>query len=513
MSNILLLKTNLPEFTNDISEEIRLFLDTAQIVVDTNAPHDMCIEVNFIDGVVWRTVAKVFANTDCISKYEFEYDVAVSKEFTDTDHISKYEPKHNAVINDEIVIKRHRKRCVKIAVFRALRKVYPNAFVPWGSLTGIRPTKLLRELEAEMSAQDAADTMISLFDVQQNKYAVAKGIVDVQRNVIRSVKENDIDIYIGIPYCKTKCLYCSFASDVRTSKTDMRPYIDALKKDIELGAKLIHDNGYNIRAAYMGGGTPTVLTESELYEVLAHATKCYGSLGVEFTAEAGRPDTITKQKLEILRDFNVGRVSVNPQSMNEKTLELIGRSHSPQQLQDAFSLARELGFIINMDIITCLPGENIADLEYTLRCIEDMQPENLTVHTLALKRSSRLKQTVKQLQSMMPDAITADKMVARGGDTARNLGMRAYYMYRQKYMRGNLENIGYALPGCDCIYNIDMMEETVSIMAHGAGSMSKRIFNDRTLRVERIPNPKDVATYIAKLDAVYADKSKLFERQ
>lgn len=490
MSNTILLKTDTPEFANDISDEIRLFLSDAHIITEDDGTCDtvICTSLVLTD---YKWCARVTSEGDFSSEYTFEYPYFEG---------------------DALTVKRHKKRCIKIAAFRMMKEAFPNAFVPWGSLTGIRPTKLLRELEDDLGTDSAKDMMLSLFDTEPEKYAVAKETVDIQMPFIRSAKEKDVDIYIGIPYCKTRCLYCSFASEIRTAKTDMRPYIDALKEDIRLGAKLLHDGKFNIRAAYMGGGTPTVLTEDELEEVLDFALECYGTMGKEFTAEAGRPDTVTRKKLEILKSHGVGRISVNPQSMNEKTLQLIGRSHTPSEIQDAFYSAREVGFIINTDIITCLPGEGMRDVLYTLECIENMRPENMTVHTLALKRSSKLKQVIgdAEIASIMPDTELASLMVTAGMESAKKQGMNAYYMYRQKYMRGNLENIGYALPGTECLYNIDMMEETVSIMAHGAGSMSKRVFPGRSLRVERVPNPKDVGTYISKLRTVYEEKERLF---
>lgn len=294
----------------------------------------------------------------------------------------------------------------------------------------------------------------------------------------------------------------------------MRPYLDALKEDIRRGSELLKNYGYNIRASYMGGGTPTVLTEDELYEVLEYAQKCYGTWGREFTVEAGRPDTITGKKLEILKGFGAGRISVNPQTMNDATLQLIGRSHTSAELSDIYNTAHDMGFCINTDIITCLPTEGMDEVIHTMECLQKMRPENLTVHTLALKNSSKLREVYgdEKIRAMMPDDKTANDMVEYCKNAAHDAGYTAYYMYRQKYMRGNLENVGYTLPGYACIYNIDMMEETVSIMAHGAGSMSKRIYNGRSLRVERIPNPKDIATYIGKMDKVYEEKERLFKR-
>jgi len=482
--------TNHNEFLNDMAEVIRLFLDVSEITEGTEAEAndsgDVFVSVLLEEGREWTTRALCRAEGKAES----------------------YEYIHHAIEGSEIVKKRYRKRCLKIALFRAMKKLF-DGHLPWGSLTGIRPTRLLRELTVEKGEAEALRFMAEEFDVSAQKLELAREINSVQ-NAMMDNTLSDIDIYVGIPFCKTRCLYCSFASDVRTKKTDMAAYIEALKKDIAYGAEIVKNNGYNVRSLYMGGGTPTVLTEDELYDVLSFAKAQYGTFGREFTVEAGRPDTITREKLEIMHSFGCGRISINPQSMNQKTLELVGRSHSPESIIDTFRMAKEVGFeCINMDVIAGLPGEDFEDFKHTLDEIAKLSPENLTVHTLAIKRSSRLKQQLEI--TPMTSAENAERMVTYGMLTARQLGMHPYYMYRQKYMRGNLENVGYAKKGTECIYNVDMMEETVSIMAHGAGSMNKRIF-DAEQRVERIPNPKDIATYIAKVDAVAEEKRSLFGR-
>ncbi|MBQ7091876.1 MAG: coproporphyrinogen dehydrogenase HemZ, partial [Clostridia bacterium] len=309
----------------------------------------------------------------------------------------------------------------------------------------------------------------------------------------------------------TRCAYCSFVShSVERSFSLVPPYVEALIEEIRAGGRMVREQGLTCRAFYMGGGTPTVLTEDELKDVLEYALEQYGGYGSEFTVEAGRPDTITKEKLRVIRSMGAGRISINPQTMCGRTLELVGRSHSPEEIVRAYHDARELGFdSINMDVIAGLPGENLADVKHTLEEIKWLDPDNLTVHTLAIKRSSKLKGMLDEYS--LPDADEAEAMVNAGMQAAEDMGMKPYYMYRQKYMRGNLENVGYAKPGTECMYNIDMMEETVSIMAHGAGAMTKRIF-DGECRVERIPNPKDIATYIAKVDAVAEEKRSLYSK-
>jgi len=477
--------TNHPEFLNDIAEVIRLYLPAGEVVPGGDeAPGDTLVRACLYAGEGWE------ARAECLHEGQR----------------AEYAYAHPKVEGGELIIKRYRKRCLKIAVFRALGRLV-EASLPWGSLTGIRPTRLLRELIEEKGEAEALRFMGEEFDVSPAKLALAREIVEAQRPAM-DFSERDVDVYIGIPFCRTRCLYCSFASEVRRESTDMEAYLGALCRDISLGAQIAKEAGYTLRSMYMGGGTPTILTAPELERVLSHALAAYGGFGRELTVEAGRPDTITAEKLSIIRAMGGERVSINPQTMNGDTLRRMGRSHGPEEIAAACRMAREAGFTsINMDIIAGLPGETLKDVEHTLERIAELRPENLTVHTLAIKRSSLLKQRLAELPPA--DAATAGRMVEAGERAARAMGMGPYYMYRQKYMSGNLENVGYALPGKECIYNIDMMEETVSIMAHGAGSMTKRVF-DGEKRVERIPNPKDIATYIAKVEEVARAKAGLY---
>ena len=290
---------------------------------------------------------------------------------------------HPAVTGNALVEKRCRKRAVKIAAFRAMQAA-TGMELPWGSLTGIRPTRLLRELIAQEGEAEAMRMMREAFDVSSEKLALAAEIVRVQAPILESQTREDVDIYIGIPYCASRCLYCSFASAVRTKDTDMGAYLAALGRDIALGARIVQETGRKVRSMYLGGGTPTVLTAEELKRLLSDALSAYGGFGMELTVEAGRPDTITAEKLGVLRAAGVGRISINPQSMNASTLELIGRSHTPEAIRTAFYMARDAGFSsINMDVIAGLPGETEADMRRTLDAVAALAPYNLTVHTLA----------------------------------------------------------------------------------------------------------------------------------
>lgn len=488
------LYTNRPGFFNDIAEEIRLFFPEPEVVpleeAGPLAPGDGEASVILELGETWRAHAKAAQMQDGILRRE------------------EYTYIHPPVEGNQLVQKRYEKRCVKIAMFRALCRLFPEAKLPWGSLTGIRPTRLLRELVEGEGPEEAKRIMQEEFDVSLDKLRLCAEINAAQAPVLREQTPRDLDVYIGIPFCATRCLYCSFLSQVRGPKTDMAAYLAALQADIRMGAALMQEAGYKLRAMYVGGGTPTVLTRDELAQVLECALDAYGGYGRELTVEAGRPDTITREKLTLMRDLGVGRISINPQTMNGETLARIGRQHTPADIRACYAMARDVGFdSINMDLIAGLPGEDVADMTRTLEEIQRMAPENLTVHTLAIKRSSGLKAHLAEYP--LPSAKAVEQMVGMGRLTAARMGLIPYYMYRQKYMRGNLENVGYAKPGAICLYNVDMMEETTSILAHGAGAMSKRIFGGEC-RVERIPNPKDIETYINKLPAINRQKRSLF---
>ena len=494
------LYTDREDFYNDICEVIRLFTPVSSI--------ELTGERGFTPGE-----SKVCATLCCSESF------GANCEYTDGSQTFSYtyspgmgiEPlcglsERGAMLER----KRLEKRSLKIAVFRTLKQAFPAAPLPWGSLTGIRPTSLLRDLIERFGEPAALDMMRNEFEVTEDKLSLAARIVSSQRPVISSIMPNDIDVYIGIPFCRTRGLYCSFASELRTKKTDMAPYLSALKRDISLGAELVKAHGLSVRAAYLGGGTPTVLTESELDSLLDHAANAYGfAPGIELTVEAGRPDTITEEKLRILKKNGATRISINPQTMNDKTLALVGRDHSCADIRACYELARNIGFdSINMDLIAGLPGENADDMARTCEAAAELAPDCLTVHTLAIKRSSRLHERLESYE--LPPVSEVEKMTAIGADCAAELGMLPYYMYRQKYMAGNMENVGYSLPNKVCAYNIDMMEDRLSIIAHGAGAMNKRVFSGEK-RIERVPNPKDIKTYIEKIDRTHAERTQLWE--
>ncbi len=479
--------TNRTEYRNDIAEEIRLFLGLAEIVLLEEidpASAERIFEVTLLQqGTRYTAVAK---SDDLEAVESFELSKTVSN----------------------LEQKKREKRALKLACYHLLKRMFPDVATPWGSLTGIRPTKLFREQTLVSGETAARESFEDVFDVSPEKTALAARICAVQAPFIRSVAANEIDVYVGIPFCKTKCLYCSFPSEVLGKSDRLTQYLLALKRDIAAGAALTRERGLSVRSFYMGGGTPTVLSADQLDDLLSFIRAQYGGFGAEATVEAGRPDTIDREKLLVLKQHGIGRISINPQTMNDETLRRVGRSHTHEDIVRVYELAREIGFdSINMDLIAGLPGETEADMRATCEAILDLKPDNLTVHSLAIKRSSNLKKELDE--HALTGADTAERMTRLGADCAERLGMNPYYMYRQKYMSGNLENVGYALPGSECIYNIDMMEETASILSHGAGTMTKRVFSGQN-RIERLPSPKDVPTYLVKLDRLIEDKEAFF---
>ena len=397
--------------------------------------------------------------------------------------------------------------------------------LPWGNLTGIRPTKLylskLMEFQKEKNGEiwpfdeDIVEKTISnmsdIFRVDRNKGELGTGIAIREQGIMNSLHGKDgYSVYIGIPFCPSTCLYCSFTSNpVFSFKDKIATYLDCVKKELEATAELMKD--YTLDTIYIGGGTPTSISAEEL-DVLLNCVVTTLPMDTvrEFTVEAGRPDSITREKLECLKRYPVTRISINPQTMSDKTLKYIGRNHSVSQFLDAFKMARELGFDnINTDIILGLPEETVDDVKNTIDEIKKLNPESLTVHSLAIKRASRLKMWMdKNGMSDLRSTFDFDEAMNIANQGARAMDMNAYYMYRQKDMGGNLENTGFAREGKYGLYNILMMEEVQSIVACGAGTVTKRVFEDG--HIERCDTIKDVDLYISKIDEMIERKQKLF---
>lgn len=382
--------------------------------------------------------------------------------------------------------------------------------LPWGNLTGIRPTKIAMTLmEQGKSEEETADYLKTMHLVSEEKTALALDIARREQEILSTLHyESGYSLYVGIPFCPTTCLYCSFTSyPIGAWKKRVGEYLDALEKEIDASAPLCRNK--ILDTVYIGGGTPTSLSAQELDRLLGKLKSAFDfSLVQEFTVEAGRADSITQDKLRVLYRHGVTRISVNPQTMKQETLDLIGRRHTVEQVEEAFHLARQTGFDnINMDIILGLPGETAADVAHTIERIRALSPDALTVHSLAVKRASKLGRWIEENGATAYNNTEEIMEIAARG--AAELDMVPYYLYRQKNMSGNFENVGYSRRGKYGIYNILINEEKQTIVALGAGSITKGVFPGD--RIERCENVKDVAQYIGRIDEMIERKRQLLE--
>ena len=377
--------------------------------------------------------------------------------------------------------------------------------LPWGSLTGVRPVKLpTNAMLAGKTARQARRELEQEYHVSPPRAALAVECARAALDVRKDLGRDGLSLYIGVPFCPTRCAYCSFISaDIKGSLALVEPYVDALCREIRLAGELLREKGLHVSSAYMGGGTPTTLTGPQLDRVLACVERSLPmERCTEFTVEAGRPDTLTADKLSILRDHGIGRVSVNPQTMEDGVLRAIGRDHTAAQIEAAFELAeKHFGGLVNMDLIAGLPTDTRPGFARTLDRVLAMGPENITVHTLALKKGSRL--TAEG--GALPAAEDVEEMLALASDRMRRAGYAPYYLYRQKYMSGSFENVGWAKPGAVCAYNIVMMEELQTVLSLGAGGITKLVDPDRG-QIVRLNNPKYAKEYLESWDKIAADK-------
>ncbi len=405
--------------------------------------------------------------------------------------------------SDRIAVKNELKRLLYGLLSEETKKQ-----LPWGTLTGIRPTKIAMQLlEQGKTPEETRNYMENTYLASEEKADLSVDIALREQEILSGIHyEKGYSLYIGIPFCPTTCLYCSFTSfPICAWKKRVEEYLDALEKEIDFVREACRDKVLD--SVYIGGGTPTTLEPDQLDRLLGKVKSSFDWSHVkEFTVEAGRADSITREKLRALKRHGVTRISVNPQTMNEKTLKLIGRQHTVAQVEEAFRLAREEGFDnINMDLILGLPGETEADVAYTIDRVKALGPDSLTVHSLAIKRASHLSQWIQENGISALHNTDETMRIAAAG--AKELGMEPYYLYRQKNMSGNFENVGYARPGKAGIYNILIMEEKESILALGAGTISKEVYPSG--RIERCDSVKDVALYLEKVDEMIERKRKL----
>lgn len=396
---------------------------------------------------------------------------------------------------------------VKTTVYDAVVPALPEPPV-WGSLTGVRPAKLARGLiERGMSRGEAAAYLREHFHVSPDRTALTIRAAATAMELDRAIGPDDISLYVGIPFCPSRCYYCSFVSSTTAQSGQLiEPYLDTLCREVEETAVLVREAGKRVQSVYIGGGTPTTLDERQLARLLTALEKNFDFSHLrEYTVEAGRPDTITPEKLAALRAAGVGRVSINPQSMDDAVLAAIGRRHSAQDVLRAYDEARQAGFeAINMDVIAGLTGDTANSFARTMDTLIDLAPENITVHTLAIKRGADL--TDKAAAAAQRDTVS--RMLDGASHTLQTAGFGPYYLYRQKFTAGGFENVGWCKPDTECFYNVTMMEELQTILSLGAGGVSKRV-ERATGWIERTNNPKYPLEYIRAADRLTDGKRKL----
>ena len=460
--NIKLIVDSLPSYMNDVPEIVRAFLPFVTIS-DDGEPFEIRVDEN--------------ENSVCASIFCSLYG-------NDSTTISI------SSSSNSLEYKRIAKREVKKLLYRYLSNKL-SVSLPYGSLTGVRPTRIY--YDSIGSHSNIKSHLIEDYYVEESRARLIENVVKGQQNVY-STNNKEVDIFVNIPICPTRCRYCSFIStEIGRVKKLVPLYVKCVQDEINEIKEQIEKVCLNVRSIYIGGGTPTSLNADELRSICS-LLSCYK---VEFTVEAGRPDSITRDKLKALEECGVTRISINPQTFIDETLEILGRAHTTKQLYEAFELAREFSFDVNMDLIAGLPGESYEDFVTSLNNAIALNPENITVHTLSLKRGSTLKEegTVRKMDG------TIRRMTDYSISKLDASGYIPYYMYRQKNMADGLENVGWCKPGKQCIYNVDYMEETTSVLSAGAGAVSKMVYH-LDGRIERKANAKGFEEYLRRKGAL-----------
>lgn len=381
---------------------------------------------------------------------------------------------------------------------------------PWGTLTGVRPLKPALDICRESSVDKMKHIIKDRYLMCSSKVSLLADIADYQISHVKGIPWERASMYIGIPFCPTRCAYCSFASNVAPAE-EHEVYLQNLLKEVSYAGRLAEQNGTELESIYIGGGTPTTLSSTQLERLIGSVSEAFriDPSGLEFTVEAGRPDTITKEKLDTLSRLGISRISINPQSMKDKTLRLIGRDHSADDIREGFSIARETGFdVINADLIAGLPEENEDDFEASLREMIGLGAENITVHTLSVKRGSRLRENDPAY--FRHNAETVSNMLDLSRAMLSSAGYRPYYIYRQKHQIGALENVGWCLPGKHSIYNIRIMEDKQTVIGLGAGAVGKVYYPDED-RLERIANVSNYKIYSERFDEMISRKNEYYK--
>ena len=484
MSDKIEVKVNIPSYEYDIHSLVKAFYPKAEVSVQVKEQFE----------------------TDCVLKL----DVAFTDGSVEVQTLENGESiyKDGAELPETLTRKEVKDRFKRL-IYNALSD-YSGRKLPWGTLTGIRPTKIpMAMLEEGASDEEIKTYMEETYYCSEEKIRLSTDIAKWERKLLEPIDyEDGYSLYVGIPFCPSTCLYCSFTSYplVKWQKR-VDEYLDALCKELDYIAEELKDKVLN--SVYIGGGTPTTLSAEQMDRLLTKIEDNFDFTHVqEFTVEAGRPDSVTREKLEAIKKHKVDRISVNPQTMKDETLKIIGRHHTVAQTVESYQLAREVGFDnINMDLIIGLPGETKEDVAHTLKELAKLAPDSITVHSLAIKRAARLNLFKDTYEEMGLE--NSAEIMDLTYESCKEQGLLPYYLYRQKNMAGNFENVGYAKADKAGIYNILIMEEKQSIVAAGAGASTKMVYPGG--RIERIENVKDVGQYIQRIDEMIQRKKEFWE--
>ncbi|MBZ2173963.1 coproporphyrinogen dehydrogenase HemZ [Schnuerera sp. xch1] len=475
-------------FRYEIRELIKAYYFSKKIVfIDDLDEYDNGI---LIENVLYNNIGQIRSITKVYIDHSLIFNSSIQK--IEQMNIGKHETYKKIKIG------------VKQSLYEALNNI-SNTILPWGILTGVRPVKIVHDLiDNGFKDNEILNILTEQYKIFSEKANLILNIAHKQRNHIHPLDKNRFSLYVSIPFCPTRCLYCSFPScNIGKYGYLVDKYTDNLIYEINRIAELM--SGKSISTVYIGGGTPSAIPNKNLEKIIKTIYKNFGRNNIdEITVEAGRPDTIDVGLLKMLKENEVDRISINPQTMNDSTLKVIGRQHNSDEIINAYNLAKNVGIgVVNMDLIVGLPSEGIDEIENTLEKLKYLDPENLTVHTLAIKRGSKFRHVIDQYD--LKDQNELEAMLKETKLFAEEMNLKPYYLYRQKQIMGNFENVGYAKEGKECIYNIKMMEEKETIIAVGMGAVSK-IFYPKENRIERVPNVKSLKEYLERIDEMVARK-------
>lgn len=440
-------------------------------------------------------VARLFKTRpfEVLHTFRFEDGVFFNEFVIDGENFSF---RNEGFVKDEVEFKRLERRFAKLGFYAILSEKYGQK-MPWGALTGIRPTKLA--YTEKENGRDYKD-LFALMQVSKENTKLVERVLKAQDGIYER-KDGNTDLFVSVPFCPTKCAYCSFiTAPIDKTRCFLPQYLNCLEREIRESYSLIG----NLRSIYIGGGTPFALNIEELERVLKPLDAL---VGVEYTVEAGRPDVFDKEKLNLLKSHGVTRVCINPQTFSDKTLGLIGRKHTVADVYKAFEMTDGMGFDVNVDLIAGLEGETVETFADGVKRAVETGAENITVHCLSLKSGAKLKEECTYIEN-----DTVSDMISASREILTDAGYEPYYMYRQKYQAGNNENVGWSKKGKQCVYNIDIMEETADNLALGSNAVSKRVFTEKN-RIERFASPKDLRTYFEKIDEIIEKREKFFKKE